>query len=466
MINEEINQNFAEFKKIMQGELKENFEKYLKALNEKPVRGLRINTKKISVKDFLAKTDLTLTPLKFSNDCFILNSDEKLGGSVGHLAGLIYLQEPSSMIAVASSGIEKENRPLKVLDLCASPGGKTGQIVTKLTDESLIFSNEIIGSRAGILFSNVERQGFKNVIVLNEEPKNLLDFEGFFDYVFIDAPCSGEGMFRKNPETINEWSEKNVVLCANRQREILKIADKLLSDNGKLVYSTCTFSKQEDEEIVEFLVNNLNYKLEDVPSEIKNLTLPSLANVKNADFARKFYPFTGEGEGQFVAVFSKNEYENACSMHKKKHFNCLNKIGGSHFKLLCEFMEKNLNVSYSKNQVFELGETLFLAPSSFDEKMQTALDDKKILTIGVKLGNIEKDRFEPNHSIFMANYDDFKHKVEISDEDLKKYLHGEELKMDLNFNGYAVVTKNGLAIGGVKVTAGKLKNLYPRGLRI
>lgn len=466
MVNEIKSENFEKFKQILKNDIGDDFEKYLKALEEAPVRGLRVNTKKISVKDFLMQTKLDLTKIDYANDCFILNSNEKIGNDFEHLAGLIYLQEPSSMIAVASSGIENENRPLKVLDLCASPGGKTGQIVTKLGGDSLIFSNEIIGSRANVLFSNVERQGFENVIVLNEEPKDLLDFEGYFDYIFVDAPCSGEGMFRKNPETIDEWSEQNVELCATRQKEILKVADKLLSEKGKLVYSTCTFSRQEDENIVEMLVNDFGYKIEDLPKEIKNVTVPSVAKIENANFARKFYPFSGKGEGQFVAVFSKIQNDNICKMHKKKHFYCLDRIGGGHYKIFTEFMENNLKVKYDRNRLFELGNTIFLVPEMFDEKIQTALDDKKILTIGVKLGSIEKCRFEPNHSFFMAKMDDFRQKIELSDDDLKKYLHGEELKTDNKINGYAVISKNNFALGGVKVAGGKLKNLYPRGLRI
>lgn len=466
MVNEKNILNFENFKKIMKVQLNENYEKYLKSLEESPVRGLRVNSKKVDVDKFVSETNLDLTKLEYGKDCFLLGGDEKLGNTSEHLAGLFYLQEPSSMIAVAGSGLELENRPLKVLDLCASPGGKTGQIASILDDDSIVISNEIISSRASVLFSNVERLGLKNVIVLNEEPKNLLNLEGYFDYVFVDAPCSGEGMFRKNPETIGEWSEQNVLLCSNRQREILEIADKLLAENGKLVYSTCTFSKEEDEEIVEFLVKNLGYKLEDVPSNIKSVTLPSTANVENSDFARKFYPFSGAGEGQFMAVFSKLNYENNCTMHKKKHFNCLDRIGGSHYKILCEFMESNLKVKFERNRLFELGDTVFLVPKAFDEKLQTALDDKKILTIGVKLGSVQKGRFEPNHSMFMSNFDDFNHKIEISESDLKKYLHGEELKCDVDFNGYAVITFKNLALGGVKVSAGRLKNLYPRGLRI
>ena len=206
----------AEFVSRLKEQLGGNVNDYLKAIDEPSVRGVRVNTTKISVdecvKIFENELNTKLLKIDYARDGFILNSVEKFGNEASHLAGLYYFQEPSSMVAVVASNIEKENRPLKVLDLCASPGGKTGQIACRVSDDSLIVSNEIISSRASVLFSNVERQGFKNVIVTNEEPERLLGFEGFFDYVFVDAPCSGEGMFRKNPETIKEWNQGNVEL--------------------------------------------------------------------------------------------------------------------------------------------------------------------------------------------------------------------------------------------------------------
>ena len=278
---EKVSEMLSDDYKIQMKELlKENYEKYISSLDEQSVRGLRVNTQKISVDEFMKtnKLDAKFSPVKFSNDGFIFDTDKKIGLSDEHLSGLVYVQEPSSMLSVCASGIEKENRPLKILDLCASPGGKTSQIASRVSDDSIIFSNEIIKSRAEILQSNIERQGFKNVIVLNEEPKDLLVFKGFFDYVFVDAPCSGEGMFRKNPETISEWNKNNVVMCANRQKEILEIARRLVAEDGKLVYSTCTFNRQEDEEIVEWFLDSFDFELEDVDELIKNETIASSLN--------------------------------------------------------------------------------------------------------------------------------------------------------------------------------------------
>ena len=199
-----------EFVNRMKTMLGNDFNKFEESMNESSVRGLRVNTNRVSVKEFCEGFEQKLEKVAYAKDGFVLDSDDKLGNSIEYMTGQIYLQEPASMLAVCASGIEQETKPLKVLDLCASPGGKSGQIAARIGENSILFSNEIIPSRANVLFSNIERLGFRNVVVLNEKPENLACFEGFFDYVFVDAPCSGEGMFRKNPETISEWSEENV----------------------------------------------------------------------------------------------------------------------------------------------------------------------------------------------------------------------------------------------------------------
>ena len=441
---------------------KQEFDKYIEAINSEPVRGLRVNTKRISVDEFLKNTSLELEKLDFATDGFILKTDEKIGNNLEHLSGMIYLQEPSSMLAVCSSRIENENRPLKVLDLCASPGGKTGQIAARISEDSILFSNEIIRQRAEVLHSNIERLGYKNVVVLNEEPKNLKAFEGFFDYVFVDAPCSGEGMFRKNPETITEWSEENVSMCANRQKEILEIAEKLVAGGGKLVYSTCTFAPAEDEEIVKYLTDELDLKLVDVPAEIKGCTISAKLDT---DFARKFYPFAGKGEGQFVAVFEKQKEPENNYLHVKKHYKKLNEIGKTEWSYVDEFYKANMK-SLAGRRPYIVASNVFLSPISFDKKLQTLLDEIKFLSLGVLIGNVERGRFEPNHNLFMAYHEEFKCRVELTDDEAKRYLHGEEIYKDISYKGYAVVTNNNCPLGGVKISGGKLKNLYPKGLRI
>lgn len=458
-----------EYKEQMKKMLGVDFENYLNALDKPGVRGLRVNTNKISIKDFLRnnKLDLEFQKISYASDGFVFKTEDKIGFTDEHLSGLIYIQEPSSMVPVCASGIDKEDQPLKILDLCASPGGKTSQIACRVSDDSLIVSNEIIKSRAEILQSNIERQGFKNVIVLNEEPNDLLVFKGFFDYVFVDAPCSGEGMFRKNPETISEWSSQNVEMCADRQKEILSIARQLVAPYGKLVYSTCTFNEKEDEEIVSLMLGDENWTLEDVDDEIKKATISSSLKGINKDRARKFMPHTADGEGQFVAVLKNNGDAPKCGLYSKKHGRCIVQIGQSENKLVKAFSADALSAEFSWRDLYRAGDNIYLAPKAFDGEIRTALESLRFLLVGVKIGSIEKNRFEPNHNLFMACEDLFLNKIELTDEELKKYLHGEEIiKTDVTMKGYAVVTRNNYAVGGVKVSNGRLKNLYPRGLRI
>lgn len=452
-----------EFVLRMKSDLGSDFEKYIDAFNDKAVRGLRVNTKKITVEDFLKNFNYDLKPINYSSDGFIFNDNQKIGGDIAHLAGLVYMQEPSSMLAVCASGIESENRPLKILDLCASPGGKTGQIVCRVSDDSIIISNEIVKSRADVLYSNIERQGFKNVVVTSETPESFLLFENYFDYVFVDAPCSGEGMFRKNPETIGEWSKENVKMCQNRQKQILDVATKLVAPNGILVYSTCTFSSEEDEDIVKWLVNSGNFEIQKIPSEIANITKHSVVEGQK-NYAVKFYPYLVAGEGQFVAVLKKISEENKIKLYKKKHFKSIERAGRSSLKLFEQFVSENL-IEKIDGKIYQVGSNLFLAPNAFDETLQTAFDELKFVSIGTKLGSITNGRFEPNHAIFIAFDRLFKHRIELDEVEIKKYLHGEELVGKTNVKGYAVVMAKGYALGGVRLAGGKLKNLYPKGLR-
>lgn len=447
----------------MKSELKDDYKNYENAINMPPVRALRVNTKKISVEEFKDKFNYNLKPISYTNDGFILNSDEKVGGDTVHLAGLIYMQEPSSMLAVCASGIENEKRPLKILDLCASPGGKTSQIVCRVNSDSLVVSNEIVKSRADVLYSNVERQGFKNVIIMNETPEKLAIFENYFDYIFVDAPCSGEGMFRKNPETIAEWSEENVKMCSARQMQILEVATKLVAPGGILVYSTCTFSHEEDEDIVSNLVSGGEFELQSVPSEIAKITVHcEIKGQKN--FAVKFYPHLAQGEGQFVTVLKKMTEDDQTKLYKKKHFKSVERAGRSSLKLFEQFESENLTEKID-GKIFQVGTNLYLVPNDFDEKLQTALDELKFISIGIKLGSVANGRFEPNHSMFIAFDKLFKQKFELTSSELAKYLHGEEL-IGNQAKGYGVVTNKGYSIGGVRIAGGKLKNLYPKGLRV
>lgn len=451
----------TEFLDRLKLELGKDFESYKSAMEQPAVRGIRVNTAKTGVSEFLQHFDCELKPLPFCDDGFILCSDKKLGNTIDHIAGLIYLQEPSSMISVCASN---PSGSLKVLDLCASPGGKTGQIASRLSSDSVIISNEVVPSRASVLFSNVERLGLKNVIITNNSASDFKDFEEYFDYVFVDAPCSGEGMFRKNPDTISEWSLKIVDRCSQRQKQIISDIFSCVKPNGYLVYSTCTFSKEEDEQVVEFLLS-LGFEICKVPDSIKSVTLPAKfdRSVAGGEEVRKFYPFFSDGEGQFVTVLKRCGVGSGSRNPRKNR--AFLKLSKKENELLADFVGSTF-ISAPSGKFVRHGDMIYLVPESFDEDLFMRLGGLNTLSIGVKFGSIQNERFVPHHSIFMAYGELFKNKIELNDTEIVKYLHGEELSTDSSGQGYCVVANKGRYVGGVRAVNKKLKNILPKGLRL
>lgn len=451
----------TEFLDRLKLELGEDYKKYESAIKQPAVRGLRVNTAKVSMSKFKEHFDCELKQLPFCDDGFILCSDKKLGNTPDHIAGLIYLQEPSSMIGVCAANLSGSH---KVLDLCASPGGKTGQIASRLTSDSIIISNEIVASRASVLFSNVERLGLKNVVISNSAPVDFEDFEEYFDYVFVDAPCSGEGMFRKNPDTISEWSLKAVDRCSQRQWQIISDIYRCVKPQGYLVYSTCTFSLEEDERIVEFLLG-LGFEICEVPEQIKAVTLPAKfsKDIKNGSEVRKFFPFTGEGEGQFVAVLKRSDTGSGTKRPRKSRL--FLKPSKAESALLSDFVKCTF-LSEPGGKFIKYEDMFYLLPDGFDEDLLMRLGGLNVVSLGLRFGSVQGQRFVPYHSVFMAYGDMFKNKIELNDADMAKYLHGEELISGVGAQGYAVVMNRGRILGGVRISNGKLKNILPKGLRL
>ena len=296
-----------EFKESMREILDKDYDAFIDSYNFPAYKGLRINTLKIKNKDILP---FDLTPIPWCNSGYYYEDKDQPGKHVYHEMGLYYIQEPSAMIAVEELDVKEGDR---VLDLCAAPGGKSTQIAMKLNGTGILVSNEIISSRSKILSSNIERMGIKNALVINEDPKDVAKhFKGYFDKILIDAPCSGEGMFRKNEEAISEWSIDNVIMCAERQKEILSYAVKCLKENGQMVFSTCTFSKQENESVVQdFLEKHPEFHL--VKSEFefeKGLDKDGLC--------QRVYPHKQKGEGHFFAILKRGDSEEINQVENKK----------------------------------------------------------------------------------------------------------------------------------------------------
>lgn len=429
--------------------LNDEFEDFLKCYEGESFRGLRANTLKISfeeLKDIIG-FDLKKTPF-CKNGGYIPRNVKSPGNSPLHHCGAFYIQEPSATSAVTMLNVQKGD---KVLDLCAAPGGKSTQIAADLMGTGFLWSNEIVKSRANILLSNIERMGVRNAVVSCCHPEELCSkLEGFFDKVLVDAPCSGEGMFRKDCQAEREWSTEHVKSCAERQLQILNSAKKALKPDGVMVYSTCTFSKEENEQVIEkFLSENSDFVLEEPNVSFGRRTM---------DYAVRIFPMDG-GEGHFAAKLrKKSEGEPAYypveseSISKKDREN-----------ILCFFKDILVNDAILKNLKIINGK-IYALPEYMPE-----VQGIQILRGGVLLGEIKKNRIEPAHHLFMAlNKQDFKQTADfdVNSMEIIRFLHGEEINVDPDLKGYTAVCVNGITTGFGKASNGKLKNKYPKGLRI
>lgn len=462
-----------EFEVRMQDMLKEAYPAFLHSYEKDNFRSLRVNALKGSLDEFLDIDLFSLKNIPWEKNGFYYESEDQPGKHPLHEAGVYYIQEPSAMAPAAYL----EAKPgEKVLDLCAAPGGKTTQIASYLQNEGVLVCNEIHPQRAKILSENVERMGITNALVTNETPKHLSEiFDGYFDKVLVDAPCSGEGMFRKNEDAVNEWSLENVRLCAERQDEILDCADIMLRAGGRLVYSTCTFAPDENEgSIARFMERHPDYEIEKIhkydgmASGMKewcgDVSIP-----ENIDDTIRLFPHMLDGEGHYLAVlrkkgeasdgyqgFLKNGTESGLSIKEQKEL-----------KDFDEFVNNTLEkgvLDISKERLLRFGEQLYLMPEGMP-----SIKGMKVLRPGLHLGTLKKNRFEPSHALALAlKKNDVKNTMELcsdgTDTMANAYLNG----MTLNYEGtkgWYLMTYRGYSIGWGKLAGSVMKNHYPKGLR-
>ncbi len=445
----------TEFIKRMKAMLGDGYGDYEKAINEPPVKAFRVNTDKISVSDFEKINPFGDKKISYVQNGYYLDY-EKAGNHPFHHAGMIYVQEPAAMAPAECIDIAPDS---KILDMCAAPGGKSTQLKNKLGDGGVLVANEIIPSRCKILTGNIERLGLKNCVTTCMETARLAEiFSNTFDIVMVDAPCSGEGMFRKEQAAIDEWSIENVKKCAARQKDILENAVKCIKSGGTIIYSTCTFSLEENEMTVDaFLKSHSDFEIIPVKQEVRNATCDGIkfdgCACENIHFARRFYPHKNAGEGQFMAVLH-HKGESVLSAHKTKS---QSKIIDP---VLLAFLDDTLE-SYNQDDIVFYGDTPVFYSGDIEIQKGTAF------MCGVTIGEIKKNYILPHHQFFSAFGSSFKRKIDLdpNGEDIIKYLHGEEIKTDC-VNGWAAVTVCGVALGGAKVSGGVAKNHYPKGLRL
>lgn len=427
---------------------------YEEVLNESPVKAFRVNTDKIKFVDFEKHNIFSKEKIPYVDNGFYLNY-EKVGNHPYHHAGMIYVQEPGAMAPAECIDI---NPDWTVLDMCAAPGGKSTQIKNKLGENGVLVSNEIIPSRCKILTGNIERLGLSNTVTTCMDTEKLaITFPNTFDLIMVDAPCSGEGMFRKEEVAITEWSLENVEKCAKRQTEILENAVKCLKNGGYIIYATCTFSLEENEKVIDlFLQNHPEFEIVPVKESVKNHTCDGIffdgCKYENIHFTRRFYPHKSQGEGQFMAVLHNT---NQTETYNKQKSNTAQKIDNTVFKFLNDVL-----VDYNKENVrLYNGNPVYFTPN-FEVKDGTSF------SCGITIGEVRKNYIQPHHQFFMAMGKYFKRRIELTadSEEVKKYLHGEEIACECQ-NGWAVVMVDGCALGGVKAVNGIAKNHYPKGLR-
>ena len=431
----------------MQTMLGDEYPQFLAAYDQPHFRGVRINPLKCDRETIEAAMG-TLTPSPFSPLCFYTQT-EKVGSLPLHHAGAFYSQEPSASSAVTVLAPEPGE---KVLDLCAAPGGKSTQIAACLMGEGLLWSNEIVKNRAQILLSNMERMGVKNAVVSSCHPETLCSrLAGFFDKVLVDAPCSGEGMFRRDEQAVEEWSPEHVKACADRQLAILHSAKQAVREGGVLVYSTCTFSPEENEGVIRRF-------LEEEPGFVLESPSVSFGRKAEAMDAVRIYPMDG-GEGHFAARLRRVS-ENPKMPASLK----LPAEKGEGFQLARELLQKVFRQP-PKNPIMQAGNRLYLLPDRLPE-----ISGLGVLRAGVEVGEIKGKRIEPAHGLFMAaRQEDLQYSVSFpsNSAEIASFLRGEELGVELDApNGsYVGVCVDQVTVGYGKYSSGRLKNHYPKGLR-
>ena len=476
-----------EFEKKMKAFLGNEWEEFLYSYDNNRFQALRFNTLKVgknkSVEEEIAGImDKLCIPMDkkvtWANDAYYYDEEKRPGKHPYHEMGLYYIQEPSAMSAAA---LLAPKPGMRVLDLCAAPGGKSTQLATYLGDSGLLVSNEINTQRSRILSQNIERMGIKNAIVTNEDSFVLAaHFPSFFNAIQVDAPCSGEGMFRKLPEAVNEWSPQNVEICAARQKEILDNAATMLKAGGTIVYSTCTFSQEENEDVIEhFLERHPDFTLEEM---------------------ERFWPHKVDGEGHFVAKLvrrgSVNELgadydvcEDSCNKVEdtglkadrktKKNKNNKNRknetkpaLTKENMKLLSEFLDETISEDMAEwiinGKLVMFGDQLYRLPD-----IDVDLKGIKVQRAGLHIGEFKKQRFEPSHSLALAlKQSEAQNVVKLTCDDPQTtgFFNGQSVMLSDGQaaeckKGWALVCVDGYPAGWGKVNGAQVKNHYPKGLR-
>lgn len=371
-------------------------------------------------------------------------------------AGCYYVQEASSMfLEQALKQTLDLSKPLKVLDLCAAPGGKSTHIHSLISKDSLLVSNEVIKQRANILKENIIKWGSSNVVVTNNDPKDFSQFKGYFDVIIVDAPCSGSGLFRKDETAITEWSENNVALCSQRQQRILADVLPALKEGGILIYSTCSFSKQEDEDILDWLTANCQLAS-------RKLSLPDKFGINEVvtsenNYGYRFWPDKVRGEGFFIAAF-----ENTNSIITKKYTSQKIKLSTKKLTPLLKDW-----ICMDDLELINVNNTIYAWPQKHFKSFDELLQKLRVIYSGTLVGELAHQQFNPSHALAMSPLASEEiDRVNVPKELAIAYLQKKDFSMIDAELGWNLFCYNTHPMGWAKVLKNRINNYYPKGLRI
>ncbi len=426
----------------MEQDLGPDFHAFLRSYEENKISALRFNPLKSDEDTVSSLSDMLLEKVQWSRYGYYYDDEAvRPGLHPYHAAGVYYIQDASAQLPVEML------MPMPgdyCLDLCAAPGGKSTQIAGYLEGEGFLLSNEPMKNRAKILSENIERLGIKNAIVVSEYPDKLADtFGEYFDKIMVDAPCSGEGMFRKNHDACLEWSLEAVDMCAARQAEILEKAYEMLIPSGRICYSTCTFSQKEDEQMVaSFLKKHSDMRLIE---------------------ERRLWPHEVKGEGHYAALLEKTDRDNrAFDIRAGRKVYSPKKAGAKQIADFISFAKDNLTGDWTDNLML-VGDLLYKLPKDCPD-----FQGLHVLRGGLFLGTLKKNRFEPSHALALAlSQAEARHVYNASadSKEIEDYLLGQSIMADVE-DGWTLITVDGHSLGWGKAVKGQIKNHYPKGLRV
>ena len=430
-----------------------------------PITSIRFNPNKVSVDKIESLSGGNLnTPVPWCRNGYYLNERPSFTLDPLFHAGAYYVQEASSMfLEEALKQVVDLDQPLRVLDLCAAPGGKSTLVQSLISKQSLLVSNEIIKMRVNILAENMIKWGAENVVVTNNDPRDFKRLPNYFDVIIVDAPCSGSGLFRKDPNAIKEWSEQNVQLCSQRQQRILADIIPSLKDNGILIYSTCSYSSEEDETIADWLLGQVNMSTISLQIPADWGIIETSSPRHNANGYR-FYPDKVKGEGFYLAVFCKNAGNNISPATGKiaapKKRSIL--LSPAEMANLHDFVQNKADYFYIRQN-----EEVIAVPNHLERDLPVIQSALYIKKAGVKLGQLIRNELIPDHELALSTL--LSGGMRVYDVDLQtalQYLRRQEITVEGLGKGWTLITYQHLALGWIKVLPNRVNNYYPKDWRI